>query len=246
MTSRVIDLCDIKKSYDNIQVLKNLSLYLDAGEIVCLVGPSGCGKTTIFRLIAELTQKDNGILKKVKNIRTGYVFQQPRLLPWKKVRDNLSIVQDKYLKEIEAKKLRQYLLKASDLIGHSEDYPGQLSGGMKQRLEFIRALSIKPDMLLLDEPFKSVDTGLRIKMRQLIIDYINDNNSILLITHDPVEAVLLADRIYLLSKKPTTVYKELKINLVRRKRTLKEDEIYNTLSKINQYYTDITNNTKKV
>lgn len=233
MENRVLEITGVKKVYDSLEVLEDISLYLKQGEIASLLGPSGCGKTTLFRMVAGLTKPDGGKIFLKPGSRVGYVFQDPRLLPWKTVEENLVFVQQNYLGEEEARFIREELLTATGLLDFKDHYPAQLSGGMKQRLELIRALSIKPDLLLLDEPFKSVDTHLKIKLREMILSFWKEEGlSLLLITHDPEEAVLMADRIYLLSDKPGRVIKTLEFNKPQQQRTIKDEELYSALEEI--------------
>lgn len=233
MENRVLEITGVKKVYDSLEVLEDISLYLKQGEIASLLGPSGCGKTTLFRMVAGLTKPDGGKIILKPGSRVGYVFQEPRLLPWKTVEENLVFVQQNYLGEEEARFIREELLTATGLLDFKDHYPAQLSGGMKQRLELIRALSIKPDLLLLDEPFKSVDTHLKIKLREMILSFWKEEGlSLLLITHDPEEAVLMADRIYLLSDKPGRVIKTLEFNKPQQQRTIKDEELYSALEEI--------------
>ncbi|MDI3548508.1 MAG: sulfonate transport system ATP-binding protein [Halanaerobiales bacterium] len=233
MENRVLEITGVKKVYDSLEVLEDISLYLKQGEIASLLGPSGCGKTTLFRMVAGLTKPDGGKIILKPGSRVGYVFQEPRLLPWKTVEENLVFVQQNYLGEEEARFIREELLTATGLLDFKDHYPAQLSGGMKQRLELIRALSIKPDLLLLDEPFKSVDTHLKIKLREMILNFWKEEGlSLFLITHDPEEAVLMADRIYLLSDKPGRVIKTLEFNKPQQQRTIKDEELYSALEEI--------------
>ena len=230
MIDKILETEGIKKYYNSSLIINGLSLSLSRGEIVCLLGPSGCGKTTLFRIIAGLVKSDHGRVFLSPHLRVGYVFQEPRFLPWKRVEENLVFVQQNFLADEEARETREELLKDSGLYDFKDSYPGQLSGGMKQRLELIRALAIRPDLILLDEPLKSVDTVLKIKLRKIILEYQQRyTNSILLITHDPEEAVLLADRIYLLSDKPSTIIKEIKIGKPQMERTIKQDDMYSNL-----------------
>ncbi|MFW6264908.1 MAG: ATP-binding cassette domain-containing protein, partial [Bacillota bacterium] len=139
-----------KDGYKNI-VLKDISFSLHRGEILALVGPSGCGKSTLLNIVAGLLKADSGELDFKTNSRIAYIFQEPRLLPWMNIEDNISFVQKHFLGEVAAIKLRNKLLEELDLLSDKDLYPAQLSGGMKQRVEIIRALSIKPDFLLMDE-----------------------------------------------------------------------------------------------
>ncbi len=233
MTEQILEVEGIQKYYDSHLIINCLSLALSRREIVCLLGPSGCGKTTLFRIIAGLSKADAGKVRLSPQLKVGYVFQEPRFLPWKRVEENLSFVQRNFLNELEAAKTRQSLLKDSGLEHFRDNYPDQLSGGMKQRLELIRALAIRPDFMLLDEPFKSVDPLLKIKLRKMLLEYQERyGTSLLLITHDPEEAVLLADRIYLLADKPATVIEEIKIGRGQSERTIRQDDIFSYMQMI--------------
>ncbi len=233
MGNRILDIKDIRKSFDNLEVMKEISLYLQEGEIVALFGPSGCGKTTLFRLIAGLEEPDSGQINLAPQTRLAYSFQEPRLLPWKTVDDNIFFVQQNFLSDTEAEDIRAELLDYTQLTSFKNSYPAQLSGGMKQRLELLRALSIKPDLLLMDEPFKSLDYRLKIKLREMLLDiWLRDRFGMLLISHDPEEAVMLADRIYLISGRPGRITGELEIDRPQQERSLKDEDIYNYLDRI--------------
>jgi len=151
---KAIEFKNIDKKFENLKVLEKATFTVNKGEIVCLLGPSGSGKSTLFKLAAGLIEKDSGQIVINENLRKGYIFQNPRLLPWKTVEENLIFVQENYLPKQKAKKIRDKLLELNGLDNFKNNYPAQLSGGMKQRLEIIRGLSILPDFLLMDEPFK--------------------------------------------------------------------------------------------
>ncbi len=231
--SKVLEFSDVSKKYGSLTVLVDTSLVVKENEIVCLLGPSGSGKTTLFKIAGGLLTPDKGKVEIMSGIRTSYVFQEPRLLPWKTIGENLRLIQQNYLDIQQAEKLRTKLLSLVGLEDIKHSYPAELSGGMKQRIEIIKALSIHPGLLLMDEPFKSVDTRTRVNLRQMILRLQKEwKFSIFLITHDPEEAVLLADRIYVLSDKPGQIIKEFKIDQPQFKRTLKDDEIYGMMEEI--------------
>ncbi|MFP4662728.1 MAG: ABC transporter ATP-binding protein [Halanaerobiales bacterium] len=236
--SNLLSISNLSKNFEpqkgsRLKVLENVSLDLRIGEVTALVGPSGCGKTTLLNIIAGLIAPDRGQIKQEKDLNLAYIFQETRLLPWRTVESNISFVQENYLPDNEAAEIRERLLHFSGLYDMKESYPAQLSGGMKQRLEVIRALSIRPDLLLMDEPFKSLDISLKYQLQDILLEeFSKEKFSILLITHDPEDAVLLADRILILSNKPSRVYKEFAINIAREKRNLKDEDIYTTLQDI--------------
>jgi|AntRauTorcE11897_2_1112592.scaffolds.fasta_scaffold04139_5 NitT/TauT family transport system ATP-binding protein len=229
----ILKLKNINKSFDDLKVLKDVSLTVNQGEIVTLLGPSGSGKTTLFKILAGLIKQDNGEVIFNKDLRSGYVFQEPRLLPWRTIEDNFKFVQNNYLNNDEAKEIREKLLDLTNLNEVIDDYPDELSGGMKQRIEILKAISIKPDFLIMDEPLKSVDTQTELNLRNLLVNLHSKKNiDMFVITHDPEEAALLSDRIYVLSDKPGVIKKEFKINTKKEDRTLKTDEVYDTINEI--------------
>ncbi|MDZ7671731.1 MAG: ABC transporter ATP-binding protein [Halanaerobiales bacterium] len=229
----ILKLKNINKSFDDLKVLKDVSLTVNQGEIVTLLGPSGSGKTTLFKILANLIKQDSGEVIFNKRIRSGYVFQEPRLLPWRTIEDNFKFIQQNYLDNNEAKEIRENLLDLTNLNEVINSYPEELSGGMKQRVEILKAISIKPDFLIMDEPLKSVDTQTELNLRNLLVNlHSRKNIDMFVITHDPEEAALLSDRIYVLSDKPGVIKKEFKINTKKEDRTLKTDEVYDTINEI--------------
>lgn len=226
----VLELKQIHKSFaaagGRLKVLAGLSLRLYHGEIVALVGPSGCGKTTLLNIIAGQLRVDRGELDKSPELRTAYVFQEPRLLPWKTVEANIALVQQNFLTSDEARDFRSRLLEETGLAAYKDAYPLQLSGGQRQRLELVRALAVRPQLLLMDEPFQSVDLALRHQLQKLVLEeQTSEQFSILLVTHSPEEAVLLADRVLILSDKPAVILREFTISTPRPNRSYKNEEI---------------------
>ena len=205
----LITLKNIEKNFNNIKVLKNISINIEKGEFVSLIGPSGCGKSTIFNIISGLIPQDSGEI--YVNGTIGYMQQKDLLLPWKTIMDNVALPLtikgvDKKTRENKVKKY----LPIVGLEGYEKNYPSQLSGGMRQRASFLRTLMASEDIMLLDEAFASLDSITKSKMQMWLLDMKNRlNNTILLITHDIDEALLLSDRIYVLSSKPATIKKEI-------------------------------------
>lgn len=235
--AEILELRRVYKSFRSknggLKVLADISLSVYAGEAIALVGPSGCGKTTLLNIVAGLLDPDQGDVNQKQGLRTAYIFQEPRLLPWKTVEANLSFVQHNFLLPSEAAEVRDNLLQRTGLEPYRNVYPAQLSGGMKQRLEIVRALSIRPQLLLMDEPFKSLDLALKYQLQELIFErHAEEKFAILLITHDPEEAVMQADRIIVLTDKPTNIYREIIIDLPRRERSIKNPELYQKLEEI--------------
>ncbi|MFW5686854.1 MAG: ABC transporter ATP-binding protein [Halanaerobium sp.] len=238
-SSKILELKNINKSYQNLKVLENLSLKINGGEICCLLGPSGSGKTTLFRIASGLEKADSGQIKTADDLRFAYVFQNPRLLPWKTAAENLIFVQKNYGLAAESE-LRDLLFKLSGLENFKDAYPDELSGGMQQRLELIRAFAVKPDLVFLDEPFKSLDMKTRVNLRKLIsLIQAESGITVFLITHDPEEALLLADRIYILSAEAKGIKKEIKVERPREERKINDPDIYQKLENIMQIFTGL-------
>ena len=201
------------KSFGQTRVLNDFSFSVPAGRIICLIGPSGCGKTTILNMLAGLEQPDTGGISGTANLRISCVFQEPRLLPWKTVAENISFVlQD--LTPPRRQELIDMYLKAMGLYEYRNSYPKALRGGMKQGLALCRAFAFPHDLLLLDEPFKSLDTPLRMELVQQVAGMWGGNpRTIVFVTHDILDALLLGHFILVLSAKPATTLDTLEINI---------------------------------
>ena len=203
------------------QAIRDLRVTARHGEFICIVGPSGCGKTTLLNVIAGLDQDFEGRLKLPKidghaEPVIGYVFQTPRLLPWRTVAENLELV----LTPAQlASGIVGELLAATGLQDFAHSYPERLSVGMRRRVSLARAFAVQPDLLLMDEPFVSLDEPTARRLRYLLLDIWRDRpTTVLFVTHDLREAILLADRIILLSEAPARVLADLRVDLPREAR----------------------------
>jgi sulfonate transport system ATP-binding protein len=209
--------------------LGDIFLTIDPGEFVCIVGGSGCGKTTLLRIIAGLeTNYEGSVFLDQKRITgpdldRGVVFQEHRLLSWLTVHDNIAFGLAGLSHEERDRKIRHYI-NLVGLEGFEYEYPHQLSGGMSQRVAIARALAGNPEVLLLDEPFASLDALTRIRMQQEILRIWDaERTTVVLVTHDIEEAVYLADRVVVMSPQPGTIKKVLPVSLPRpRDRTDRE------------------------
>ena len=214
------------------EAIKDVSFNVNNGEFVAIVGPSGCGKTTILNIIGGLLKKSGGtILLDGKNIYEdnskktnlshdiGYMFQKDHLFEWRTILDNvkLGLELDKKLNKEQKTEKEQYILNLLDkygLLDFKNKYPRELSGGMRQRVALIRTLALNPKILLLDEPFSALDFQTRLKVCDDISNIIStENKTAILVTHDISEAISLADKIIILSKRPASVKKIVDINL---------------------------------
>jgi len=186
----MLKLENISKSFENLNVLHNFSMEISEGEIVAVTGPSGCGKTTLLNIISGILKADSGTITKTHE-KTGYVFQDDRLLPWLNVYQNIKLVNEKQTSE-----QIQHYINLVKLNGFESYTPSQLSGGMKKRCSIARALNYGSSLLLLDEPFSGLDKELKDKLIQDLLE-INrtQKTAILLVTHQIEEAQSLGARI---------------------------------------------------
>jgi NitT/TauT family transport system ATP-binding protein len=196
----LLKLENVSKNFGKLCIFKNISLSISKGEKVALLGPSGCGKTTLLRIIAGLEDADGKIEKNFDKI--GYIFQESRLIPWKTIYENLKFVSE------DSKKIDN-ILKSLKLYEFKDYYPIKLSGGMKQRVNLARALLVEPDLLLLDEPFSSLDIHIKWNLIKDLNTQIDKNHiTTILVTHDLKEALMLSDKIYVLSSRPAKIIGE--------------------------------------
>jgi NitT/TauT family transport system ATP-binding protein len=223
----VINLENITKSFTHDRqdqvVLQDINLNVDKGEFLCIVGPSGCGKTTLLRMIAGLDFPTNGRIMEEEteisgpSLERGYVFQQYSLFPWLNVLENVTFGLE--LKGMGAEerilKAREYL-KMVGLSSVENNYPRELSGGMKQRVAIARSLVNDPHVLLMDEPFSALDVQTRHKLQEeLVRIWKEEQKTVIFVTHNVDEAVFLADRVVVLSRNPGKIIKSFQIELNR-------------------------------
>ncbi|MDQ7091550.1 MAG: ATP-binding cassette domain-containing protein [Methylococcales bacterium] len=219
MTDIVIDIkhktYQAKAKTSAYTAIKDLNLVLKSHEFVCLVGPSGCGKTTLLNTISGLDTDFEGeilIGESHQSPNIGYVFQNPRLLPWRTVRENIELV----LTGEDHKAVIDRLLEIMQLKHLEHVYPEQLSLGMSRRIAIIRAFAINPDILLMDEPFVSLDAPSARQVRRLLMTLWQQRpHTILFVTHDLREAIILADKLVFLSVSPMKVVSEITVPIAR-------------------------------
>lgn len=197
---------DLKHAYNGTPVLNGLSFEVRLGEFFAVLGPSGCGKTTLLSVLSGLLPLQAGTVGEGFKNDIGFVFQEPRLLPQRTVMENLKLINQwgESEKEFEARALRY--LEEVKLAGYDNHYPDELSGGMQQRVSMVRAFLSPTPLLFLDEPFKSLD----VETMLTVIEAFNvlqshTKKTVIMITHDVLAASLMADRLMVLSDKPTTV-----------------------------------------
>lgn len=206
-----------------LEVLRNLSFQVEEGEFVSLIGPSGCGKTTLLRLIAGLAQPTagrvllNGEVVARPSRRVGILFQKPALLAWRTAEENVALpLEVDGFSRKEARRRARELLQWVGLAGFERTYPAQLSGGMAQRVALARALIHEPSLLLLDEPFGSLDALTREQMGQELLRIWEVRcPTVIMVTHSVPEAVSLSDRVLVLTPRPAALAAEIPIPLQR-------------------------------
>jgi sulfonate transport system ATP-binding protein len=205
----VLDLQVQRKLFGDSPVLGPLELRLQAGEIVSLLGPSGCGKSTLLRLVAGLDTAFTGTLRQ-RAAQVGFVFQEPRLMPWLSVADNIGFSDGR---RFDRQRVMQ-LIADVGLTGFADTLPKALSGGMAQRVAIARGLYERPSLLLLDEPFSAVDAFTRFALQDLLLDLARRRRiALLVVTHDIDEALYLSDRVLVIGNRPGTVRRELSVPL---------------------------------
>lgn len=227
----ILEVKNIGKKYQNkegeVQALKNVNFKVNKGEFVSIIGPSGCGKSTLLSIIAGLEEKTEGEIyiegNKTEEIssKIGYMLQKDCLLEWRNILSNTLFGLE--IKGIKTKENIEYvktLLKKYNLYDFKNKYPSELSGGMRQRVALIRTLAVKPKLLLLDEAFSALDYQTRIMVTEDIYSILKKENiTTIMVTHDISEAISMADRVLVLSKRPGTIKDIHKINFEIKDRT---------------------------
>jgi NitT/TauT family transport system ATP-binding protein len=221
----LIEFRDVGLALGGATVFAGLEFAVRSGEFLCVLGPSGCGKSTALRVIADLLAVDSGSVR-VDGTAPGarwrdiaFVFQSPRLLPWRSALDNVTLGMELRFDAADPAAMRAKALGLLELVGLAADagkYPRMLSGGERQRVALARALAVDPKIVLMDEPFSALDPNTRRRLREeLIRIWEQTGKTIVFVTHDVDEALVLADRVVLLSAKPTRVLETLEVTARR-------------------------------
>lgn len=219
-----IELVNIEKSFGDKKIYDKFSLEFEEGKINCILGKSGCGKSTLLNIIANIEGIEDGEIKGVpKNI--SYVFQEDRLIEWSSIYNNLELpILKKYKKEERRKRIKN-ILKEIGLEDYIKSYPRELSGGMRQRVNIARALLCEGELLLMDEPFKSLDKGSKENIISVFKKkHIEKSNTVIIVTHDMDEALNLGDNIFLLGhrKEENLIYSFKNIKGLKEKSNIEE------------------------
>jgi NitT/TauT family transport system ATP-binding protein len=199
---------NICKSFKSVDVFIDFSIRFNKNHINCILGPSGCGKTTLLNIIAGLLSPDSGSVFGFDREKISYVFQEPRLLPWKSVRKNIEFTLTGKFQPEKVSEITDNYLGLVDLRAYQNFLPGQLSGGMKQRVSLARAFSFPSAVILMDEPFKGLDYKLKQNLQNSFMDlWKQDRRTVVYVTHDIEEAIEIGDEIFLLSRHPVKILK---------------------------------------
>jgi NitT/TauT family transport system ATP-binding protein len=250
----IINKIGFEYSENNLLVFNDLTIKMPEYQPISILGPSGCGKSTLLRCISGYLKVISGEIKinnynpedARKNKKIGFAFQDPALLDWKNVKNNIVLPEEignKVLNNIESQERLKFLLDLTSLEQFRNYYPYQLSGGMKQRVSLARALFTKPDLLLLDEPFASLDlltrTQLAINLRKMIHEI---KTPTILVTHSIEEAIIFANRIIILTSLPAEIKEIIDVNLkIENIKSLGSSEYLSVVSKCRALLLDETN-----
>ena len=240
--NNILKIRNLSKNYHTkegeIVAIKDINMEINDGEFIALVGSSGCGKSTLLNILANLDTPTTGeIIFNKDDFKIGYMFQSDCLFPWLTIYENCLI--GLKIQNLNNKENQDYvisLLKKYNLYEFKDKYPKSLSGGMKQRVALIRTLALKPNLLLLDEPFNALDYQSRLAVSNDVYEIIKkEKQTAIIVTHDLAEAICMADRIYVLSKRPCKIKKMYEVKLEN-----KQDPINNRKDKkFNDYYDKI-------
>jgi len=210
-----------KRQAEPVHVLEQIDLAVERGEFVCIVGPSGCGKTSLLNLIGGFLAPTRGeVLVQGEPVqgpdpRRIFIFQEGGVFPWLNVRDNVAFGLGRRPR-VERDAIIRHYVEMVGLLGFERSYPRELSGGMRQRVEIARALAANPEIIYMDEPFGALDYITRFKMRaDLIRIWQAERKTVLFVTHDIEEAVQLADRVLVMTRRPATICADVGIDLPR-------------------------------
>lgn len=229
MKKEILRFTDVKLTYHSVRgettAAENLNFSVNEGEFVAIIGPSGCGKTTLLSLAAGLLKPSAGKVESQGSF--GYMLQKDELFPWRTIEKNIFLpLEVKKIGTVENKERARALAEKYGLKDFLHSYPSQLSGGMRQRAALIRTLASDPDILLLDEPFSALDYQTRLNVCEDVSSIIrSEGKTALLITHDISEAISLADRVLVLTKRPARVSHEHTLDFGHVKNPLKRREM---------------------
>ena len=245
MNNHILETLNIRKDYITIngttEAIKDISMKIKKGSIITLVGPSGCGKSTLLSILAGIDKQTSGVIIKDEKTVVGYMLQQDALFPWLTIYENAIL--GLKIKKMATKKNKEYvkkLLNEYKLGDFLNAYPKELSGGMRQRVALIRTLALKPDILLLDEPFSALDYQSRLKISDDVYKIIKKENiTAILVSHDIAEAISMSNQVLVLSKRPCTIKNIYNINLTNQSTPIENRKAKEFASLYNDIWRDL-------
>ena len=245
MNNHILEILNIKKDYITIngttEAIKDISMKIKKGSIITLVGPSGCGKSTLLSILAGIDKQTSGKIIKDEKTVVGYMLQQDALFPWLTIYENAIL--GLKIKKMATKENKEYvkkLLYEYKLGDFLNAYPKELSGGMRQRVALIRTLALKPDILLLDEPFSALDYQSRLKISDDVYKIIKKENiTAILVSHDIAEAISMSNQFLVLSKRPCTIKNIDNINLTNQSTPIENRKAKEFASLYNDIWRDL-------
>ncbi|GAA0075740.1 ABC transporter ATP-binding protein [Clostridium sp. CTA-5] len=201
-----LEVRNLTKSYNNERIFENFNLQFSDKKVNCIIGESGCGKSTLLNILAHMISIDDGEILGISQQDISYIFQEDRLIDWLTIKENLNLTLKKYYSDLERESRINNLLVSLGLENVKDRYPSELSGGMKQRINIARAFGKPSKLILMDEPFKSLDYTLKYKIidefRSMLL---KENRMVILVTHDVEEAIYFEGNIIVLGKRPVEV-----------------------------------------
>lgn len=219
-----LEINDLHKKFGNLTLFSDFSIEFQEGTITCILGPSGCGKTTLLNIIGDIVKPDGGILTGFRNKTISYIFQDPRLLPWKTVEENIDFVLTREMPADQRQRITGQLIRLMELEDFAGFYPSKLSGGMRQRVSIARAFAYPSEIILMDEPLKGLDIKLKLNLIRIFSRmWQTDKRTVIFVTHDVDEALLLGNDIIVLSRPPAQLILKQQIDIPSEKRSLESD-----------------------
>ena len=245
MNNHILEILNIKKDYITIngttEAIKDISMKIKKGSIITLVGPSGCGKSTLLSILAGIDKQTSGKIIKDEKTVVGYMLQQDALFPWLTIYENAIL--GLKIKKMATKENKEYvkkLLYEYKLGDFLNAYPKELSGGMRQRVALIRTLALKPDILLLDEPFSALDYQSRLKISDDVYKIIKKENiTAILVSHDIAEAISMSNQVLVLYKRQCTIKNIYNINLTNQSTPIENRKAKEFASLYNDIWRDL-------